>query len=74
MITCENCLKQYAGSATNFKSHFRIYKSGIKTNKDRCGATKHFNGKYKNDKNVFPFLFFQIIEQAYSNATDVEEI
>ena len=28
LITCKNCLEQYAGSSTNFK------KSHIKTNKD----------------------------------------
>ena len=74
LITCKNYLKQYAGSATNFKSHFRIHKSGIKTNKDRCGTAKYFNGKCKNDNNIFQFLSFQIIEQVYSNATEIEEI
>ena len=61
-------------SATNFKSHFRIHKSDIKTNKDRCGTAKHLNGKCKNDNNIFQFLSFQIIEQAYSNTTYIEEL
>ena len=73
MITCKNCLKQYVGSATNFKSRFRIHKSDIKTNKDRCGTAKHFNGKCKNDNNIFQFLYFQITEQVYGNAADIEE-
>ena len=59
MITCKNCLQQYVGSATNFKNRFRIYKSDIKTNKDRCGTAKHFNGMYKNDNNIFQFLSVQ---------------
>ena len=29
---------QYVGLAINFKQRFRIYKSDIKTNKDRCGT------------------------------------
>ena len=74
MITCKNCLKQCVGSATNFKSRFIIHKSDIKTNKDRCGTAKHFNGECKNDSNIFQFLSVQIIEQVYSNATDIEEI
>ena len=48
-------------------SYFRIHKSDIKTNKGRCGTAKHFNGKC-NCKS------FQIIEQAYSNATYIEEL
>ena len=50
------------------------HKSDIKTNKDRCETAKHFNGKCKNDKNIFQFLSIQIIEQVYNNATDIEEI
>ena len=74
MITCKNDLKQYVGSTTDFKSRFRIHKSDIKTNKDRCGTPKHFNVKCKNDNNICQFLSVQIIEQVYSNATDIEEI
>ena len=33
LITCQNCLEVYAGSATNFKSRFIIHKSDIKTNR-----------------------------------------
>ena len=74
LITCKNCLQQYVGSATNFKNRFRIHKSDIKTNKDRCGTAKHFNGMCKNDNNIFQFLSVQIIEQVCSNATNIEEI
>ena len=72
--TCKSCLEQYVGSAINFKSCFRRHKSGIKTNKDRCGTAKHFNGTCKNDNNIFQFLSVQIIEQVYSNATDIQQI
>ena len=74
LITCKNCLQQYVGSTTNFKNRFRIHKSDIKTNKDRCGTAKYFNDMCKNDNNIFQFLSVQIIEQVCSNATNIEEI
>ena len=74
LITCKNCLEQYVGSAANFKNRFRIHKRDIKTNKDRCWMEKHFNGMCKNDNNIFQFSSVQIIEQVYSNATDIEEV
>ena len=73
-VTCKNCLEQYVGFVTNFKSRFRIYKSDIKTNKDRCWNAKHLIGMCKNDNYIFQFLFVQIIAQVYSNATHIEEI
>ena len=36
-VTLMNCLEQYVGFATNFKSRFRIPKSDIKTNKEDVG-------------------------------------
>ena len=57
LITCINCLEQYVGSGTDFKNRFRIHKSDIKTNKDRCGTSRYFNGKYKNNSNIFPIFF-----------------
>ena len=39
------CLEQYVGSATKFKTTFRIHKSDIKTKKDRCRTARHFNNK-----------------------------
>ena len=59
-----------------FHNHYLTipHKSDIKTIKDRYGTAKHFNSKCKNDKNIFQFLSVQVIEQVYSNATDIEEI
>ena len=65
-ITCKNYLEQNGGFTTNFKSRFRIHKSDIKNNKDRCGTVNHFNGMCKNDNNIF--------EQVYGNARDIDEI
>ena len=45
LITCPNCREQYLGSAINFKQRFKIHKSDIKTNKDRCDIARHFNNK-----------------------------
>ena len=56
LITSKNCLEQYVGSATNFKSHFRIHKSDIKTNKDIRGTATLFNGMCKNNSNSFCLL------------------
>ena len=72
LITCQSCLEHYVGSATNFKSRFRIHKSDIKTKKDICGMAKHFSGMCKNGNNFFQFLSVEIIEQVCSNATDIE--
>ena len=74
LITCNNYLEENIGSSTNFKHRFRIHKSDIKTNKDRYGTVKHFNGMCKNENNIFQFLSVQVIEQVYINATDIEEI
>ena len=38
LITCSNCTEKYVRPAVNFKQRFRIHKSDIKTNKDRCGT------------------------------------
>ena len=45
LTTCSNCREQYVGSAVDFKHRFRIHKSDIKTNKDRCSTPRHFNDK-----------------------------
>ena len=45
----------------------KLVKKVIKTNKDRCGAVKHFNSKCKNNRNAFQFLPVQII-----NDTDIQ--
>ena len=52
-VTCMNCLEQYVGFANTFKIRFRIHKSDIKTNKDRCRKAKHLIGMCKNDNNIF---------------------
>ena len=43
LVECSNCKQHYIGSSLNFKQRFKIYKSDIKTNKDRCGNARHFN-------------------------------
>ena len=61
LITCSSCRKRYVGSAINFKQRFRIHKSDIKTNKDRCGTARHFSNKYCGPNNKHFYLKIQII-------------
>ena len=44
LISCKKCKQQYVGSAfeSNFKPKFRVHKSYINTDKDRCGVAKYF--------------------------------
>ena len=67
LITRSNCREQYVGSAINFKQRFRICKSNIKTNKDRCGTAKHFNNKCWSSNNKHAYLKVQIMEQVFNN-------
>ena len=66
LITCSKCLEQYVGSGVKFKTRFRIYKSNIKTKKERCGSATHFNSKWY-DTNPFQYFKVQLIEQVQSN-------
>ena len=65
LIPCMTCLEQYAGSATKFKSRFRIHKSNIKTKKDRFGTARYFNNKCCHSSNPFVYLCIQLIEKVY---------
>ena len=44
LISCKKCKQQYVGSAfeSNFKPKFRVHKSDINIDKDRCEVAKHF--------------------------------
>ena len=67
LITCYNCREQYIGSAINFKQRFRIHKSDIKTNKDRCGTARRFYNKCCSPKSKHAYLKVQIIQQVFNN-------
>ena len=67
LITCSNFREQFVGSAITFKQRFRIHKSDIKTNKDRCGTARHFNNKYCSPNNKHAYLKVQIIEHIFNN-------
>ena len=67
LITCSNCSEQYEGSAINFKQRFSIHKSDSKTNKDRCGTSRHFNNKCCSPNNKHAHLKVQIIEKVFNN-------
>ena len=63
IISCKKCKDQYVRSAINFKNRFRVHKSDIKTNKDRCGTAQHFNDKCCDSVNPHIYLQVQLIEQ-----------
>ena len=70
LVEYSNCKQQYIGSALNFKQQFRIHKSKIKTNKDRCGTAKHFNNVCCHPSNPHFYLKVQLIEQVFCNDVD----
>ena len=73
LITCSNCRKQYVGSAVNFKQRFKIHKSDIRTNKDRCDTASRFNNKCCSPSNKHPYLKVQIIKYISNNNQFVTE-
>ena len=66
LITCDKCQDEYIGSAVAFKLCSRAHKSDIKTKKERCGTSRHFNEKCLCSTSPFGYVKVQIIEQVYS--------
>ena len=64
LITCDKCKDEYMASAVDFKPRSRVHKSDIKTKKERCGTSRHFNEKCLCLASSFGYV--QIIEQVYS--------
>ena len=75
LITCDKCKDEYIGSAEDFKLRFRVHKSDIKTKKERCGTSRHFNEKCLCSTSPFGYVKVQIIEQIYSeDPSNIEEV
>ena len=55
------------GSAIDLKARFRINKSDIKTEKDRCGPASYFNTKCSDVQNPHRFLQVQLTESVVSD-------
>ena len=70
LVECSNCKQQYIGFVLNFKQRFRIHKSDIKTNKDRCGTARHFNNVCCHPSNPHFYLKVQLIEQVLCSDAD----
>ena len=70
LVECSNCKQQDTGSALNFKQWFRIDKSDIKTNKDCCRTSRHFNNVCCHPSNPHFHLKVQLIEQVFCNGVD----
>ena len=45
LITCVKCKDEYIGSSIDFDPRFMVHKSDIKTKKERCYTSRHFNEK-----------------------------
>ena len=75
VITCDKCKDDYVGSALDFNPRFRAHKSDIKTKKERCGTSRHFNEKCLCSTSPFGYVKVQIIEQVYSeDPSNIEEV
>ena len=72
LVEYSYCKHQYVGSALNFKEQFRIHKSDIKTNKDRCATARHFSNICCDPTNRYCYLRAQLIEQVFGNSIDKE--
>ena len=70
LVECINCKQQYISSAFNVKQRFRIHKSDIKTNKDRCGTARHFNSVGCHSTYPHNYSKVQLIEQLLCNDAD----
>ena len=67
LISLKKCEDQYIGSASDFKARFRIHKSDIKSQKDRCGTPRHFNAKCCDVQNPHRSLQAQLIESVVND-------
>ena len=67
LTACSNCREQYVRSAINFKQKFRISKSDIKINKQRCGTAGHFNNQCCSPNTKHAYLKVKIIEHVFNN-------
>ena len=65
LITCDKCKDEYIGSAVDFRPVFMVHKSDIKTKKERCGTSRHFNEKCLCSTSLFGYVKVQVIEQVY---------
>ena len=61
LITCDKCKDECVGSAIDFISCFRVYKSQIKTKQYRCGTSGHFNEKCLCSTSLFGYTKVEII-------------
>ena len=75
LITCDKHKDEYLGSAVDFKTRYRVHKSDIKTKKERCVTSRHFNEKCLCSTSPFGYAKVQINEQVYSeNPSNIEEV
>ena len=75
LITCDKCKDKYTDSAVDFKPRFKVHKSDIKTKKECCVTSIHFNEKCLCSASLFGYVKVQIIEMIYSeDQSNIEEV
>ena len=56
-------LKKYVGCGLNFKNRFRVRESNVKTKKEGCGTTRHFNNICSHSSNAFIYYVFKLLRK-----------
>ena len=75
LITCDKCKDECIVSTVDFKHCFRVHKSDIKTKKECCGTSRHFNERCLCSTFPFGYVKVQIIEQVYlEHPSKIEEV
>ena len=75
LISCHKRKDEYIGSAVDFKSRFTVHKSDIKTKKERCVTSRHFNEKCLCSTSPFGYAKVQMNEHVYSEGpSNIEEV
>ena len=63
------------GKRIDFKPYFGVHKSDIKTKKERCCTSRHFNEKCLCPASPFGYVKVQIIERVLSeDSSNIEEV
>ena len=75
LTTCDKCKDEYIGSAVDFRPCIRVHNSDIKTKKERCGTSRHFNKKCLCSTSDFGYAKVKVIEHVYSeHPSKIEEV
>ena len=75
LITCDKCKDKFIGFAVDFGPRFRVHKSDIKTKKEHCVTSRHFNEDCLCSTSPFPYVTVTIVKQVCSeDPSKTEEV